>query len=218
VVEELAAVVRRATTADGCRVAVDGVDGAGKTVLADELAAALTTRGVPVVRVSVDGFHRPREVRYRRGRDDSEGFFRDSYDHDAFVSLVLEPFAPGGSRMYVPAVRDVADDRALERVELAAPREAVLLVDGIFLHRDELAGYWDVSVWVDVPFEVAYARMAARDGSSPDPTAPGNRRYVEGQRLYLRECDPASRATVVVDNADLAAPAIRAVRPARRFV
>lgn len=48
-------------------------------------------------------------------------------------------------------------------------------------------------------------RMAVRDGSPADPAGPANRRYVGGQRRYLRECDPASRATVV-DNADLAAP------------
>jgi uridine kinase len=209
VVEELAAIVRRAATVDGCRVAVDGVDGAGKTVLADELAGVLTADGTPVVRVSIDGFHQPREVRYRRGRDDPEGFFRDSYDYDAFVSLVLEPLGPGGTGVYVPAIRDVGSDRAVERVGVQASKDAVLVVDGVFLQRDELVVFWDVAIWVDVPLAVTYHRMAARDGSSPDPAAPSNRRYVEGQRIYLRACEPASRATIVLDNTDLARPAIR---------
>jgi len=61
-----------------------------------------------------------------------------------------------------------------------------------------------------VPFSVSVPRVARRGAGfgSPDPEAPSNRRYVEGQRLYLRECAPASRATVVVDNTDLDAPAI----------
>lgn len=45
------------------RVGVDGVDGAGKTFFADELAGLLAARGVPVIRASVDGFHHPAEVR-----------------------------------------------------------------------------------------------------------------------------------------------------------
>jgi len=65
---------------DVLRVGIDGVDGAGKTTFADELAAALAPFGRPVIRAGVDGFHHPRAVRYRRGRESPEGFFRDSYD------------------------------------------------------------------------------------------------------------------------------------------
>ncbi len=55
------------------RVAVDGVDGAGKTVFADQLGDVLTAAGRPVIRASVDNFHRPRTERYRRGRDSPSG-------------------------------------------------------------------------------------------------------------------------------------------------
>lgn len=60
------------------RVAVDGVDGAGKTVFADQLGDVLTALGRPVIRASVDDFHRPRAERYRRGRDSPIGFWLDS--------------------------------------------------------------------------------------------------------------------------------------------
>ena len=58
-------------------VAVDGVDGAGKTTFADRLAPRLDR---PVVRASEDDFLNPAAVRHRRGRESPEGFFRDSYD------------------------------------------------------------------------------------------------------------------------------------------
>ena len=61
-------------------------------------------------------------------------------------------------------------------------------------------------MWLDVPYEVAYARMALRDGSDPDPEAASNTRYRQGQELYLAEADPRGAASVVVDNADLAHP------------
>jgi uridine kinase len=34
----------------------------------------------------------------------------------------------------------------------------------------------------------------------------GDTRYVEGQRLYIAECAPAGKATVIVDNRDLNDP------------
>ena len=41
------------------RVAIDGVDGAGKTTLADALAPVVAAQGRPTIRASVDDFHHP---------------------------------------------------------------------------------------------------------------------------------------------------------------
>lgn len=84
----------------------------------------------------------------------------------------------------------------------------MLIFDGIFLHRPELRAYWDYSVFLEVGFAVSMARCAARDGTSPDPHAPNNRRYVDGQQLYLRTCEPWRSATVVINNETLEAPSI----------
>ncbi len=87
---------------------------------------------------------------------------------------------------------------------------AIVVADGIFLHRDELVGLWDYSIWLEVPFEVSIPRGAARGESfgSPDRHAESNRRYVEGQRLYIRACTPRERATVAIDNSDLDRPVL----------
>ncbi|GAA1988609.1 hypothetical protein GCM10009838_59330 [Catenulispora subtropica] len=191
------------------RVAVDGVDGAGKTVFADELAATLQTMGREVVRVSIDGFHAVEARRHARGRLSPEGFWLDSYDYAAFERHVLAPFAPGGSRIYRSAVHDVDTDAVLDTAEQTAPDECVLVVDGIFLHRDELRAMWDFSLFLDVDFATALARMVHRDGASPDGQDPRNRRYSEGQQLYLAACHPADRASMVIDNNDFSQPVIR---------
>jgi uridine kinase len=192
--------------------AVDGVDGAGKTVFADELATHLTDLGMAVVRASVDGFHRPRAERYRRGRHSPEGFFLDSYDLEALRGRLLDPLRPGGDRRIVRAVHDIDHERPVDPVPEVVATGSVLVVDGIFLHRRELRGYWHLSVLLEVPFEVSLARVAARDGNDPRVEAPSNRRYVEGQRHYLRRCEPWQHATFVVDNSDLARPRITRAR------
>jgi uridine kinase len=96
--------------------------------------------------------------------------------------------------------------------EQQALRSSILIFDGIFLHRPELRDYWDFSVYLEVSFDVSVARCAARDGTSPDPEAAANRRYVEGQRLYLLACDPRAKATMTIDYNDLSKPRIAAAR------
>ena len=58
-------------------VAVDGGDGSGKTVLADELAGLL----VPSVRASLDDFHHPRAHRHACGRT-GETVWERGFDYD----------------------------------------------------------------------------------------------------------------------------------------
>lgn len=188
------------------RVAVDGVDGAGKTRLADELVQPLESLGRPVIRASVDGFHRPRAERYRRGRASPEGYYRDSFDLETLRAALLDPLGPAGDRTFRRAAFDHREDRPVALPPEEAPADAVLVFDGVFLQRPELAGCWDLTVFLDVPFAISVARMAARDGGDSDPAAPGNRRYVEGQRLYLDACRPREAAHLAIDNADLARP------------
>ena len=190
------------------RVAVDGIDGAGKTTFADELASVLQERGEIVIRASVDAFHNPKAKRYERGRTSPEGFFRDSYDYEGLEEALLDPLSPGGTGRYHAAIFDHGSDLPVLTAELQAQPDSLLVFDGIFLHRPELRGYWDFSIFLDVAFNVSVPRMAVRDSASPDPASPDNRRYVEGQKLYLQECRPKQHAAITIDNSDLACPYI----------
>jgi uridine kinase len=210
ILREVAARILELPATGVARVAIDGVDGAGKTVFADELASVLAPSRRPVIRASVDGFHNPREVRYRRGRASPEGFFLDSYDYAALRHCLLDPLGPDGSRAYRTEAFDHLTDRPVAAETHEAAPNAILVLDGIFLHREALRGCWDLSVFLRVPFAVSIPRSAARGPGfgAPDPTDPSNHRYVEGQRLYLARETPEDRADIVIDNSDLAAPKI----------
>ena len=196
------------------RVAIDGVDGAGKTTLADELVAPLEARGRTVIRASIDDFHNPQSVRYRQGRYSPEGFFEDSYDLDAVRSQLLDPLGPDGTGTYNAAIFDWrTDDRVSGRLQ-QAPRDAILLFDGIFLHRAELTHYWEYGIFLDVSFCNSLDRNIRRAKSLDQGTDVRsllehfNLRYMPGQRLYLAACNPTARASVVVDYNDLEQPRI----------
>lgn len=204
-------VAARIPVSDGVRcprVAIDGPDGAGKTYFADRLAEVLHDEQWPVVRVSLDDFHNTREVRYQRGPDSPEGFWHDSYNYPRFLADVLIPFSPGGSRRYRNAAHDLDTDAVLNPELRTAEPGTVLIVDGIFLHRDELCASWDLSAFLDVPFPETARRMALRDGTHHDPEHPSMRRYVQAQRHYFQEYRPQQRATILIDNSDFDAPTV----------
>lgn len=203
-------------------VAVDGPDGVGKTCFADELAATVGQLGRPVVRVSADDFHHVRSIRYRRGPDSPVGFWLDSYNYERLIADVLAPLGPQGGGRYRPVAHDVETDAVLDPPWRGAQPGSVIIIDGVFLHRNALVDRWDCSIFLDVPFEVTEERMAVRDGANPTLGRTGLRRYVEGQQIYYRECTPHRRATLVVDNTDLNRPSLVTVaslagsRPLRR--
>jgi len=195
------------------RVAIDGIDTAGKTTLADELAGPLRQVGREVIRASIDGFHNPREIRYRRGPDSPAGYYYDSFDYDALTTMLLKPLGPDGSREYQPAKFNFrADSPVSSEVHTAAP-DAILLFDGVFLLRPELREFWDFSIFVEIEFEIALRRASARDqdlfGSTEEVRRRYLTRYLPGQRLYLEEARPVRKVDVVFHNNTPENPLIR---------
>ena len=95
-------------------VGVDGVDGSGKTTF----AAALRERvvGRPSTIIHLDDFLNPPHLRHARGRDSAEGFWLDTYDYPAFRRVLADSAEAGAN--------------------------AAIIVEGMFLHRDELANLW----------------------------------------------------------------------------
>jgi uridine kinase len=178
-------------------VAVDGLDGAGKTRFADALAARLGIGHRAVFRASIDDFHQSRARRYARGKDSPEGFYRDSFDYPTFKRMLTEPFRTGWIGSFNLKAFDLRRDLPIQPVWSSGPKDAILVVDGIFLNRPELHGIWNYSIWLEVDPEVTTARTLERDGVSENPE-----RYSGGQALYLKEAKPRELANAIIDNND----------------
>ena len=101
-----------------------------------------------------------------------------------------------GSAGFVTAAYDVARDTQVELEWKTGPQDATLIVDGVFLNRPELRGLWSWSIWLEVPVELADARLTARDGRGLSA------RYRGGHELYLAQAQPRTAASLIVDNSD----------------
>jgi uridine kinase len=218
VVGELAGILVGRVRPDGVlRVAVTGITACGKSTLATELRAAVAALGTPCIRLAVDGFHNPRAIRYRRGRDSAEGYYRDAYDYARLTERVLLPLGPGGSLRYAPRAFDLDTDTPVDVALEAAPAGGVAVLDASFLLRPEIRDFFDYRIFVAAAFETAEARGVARDAGALGGPQEAERlyrtRYHEAWRIHFREARPLQHADAIVVNDDLDDPALFVRRP-----
>jgi uridine kinase len=195
------------------KVALDGRCAAGKSILADELAAALHPNGAPVVRASVDGFHHQRERRYRRGEYSAAGYYEDAYDYQMVIDALLQPLSgdsfPASCRL---AAHDVITDTLVSGPPASITANSVLLFDGLFLLRRELNPYWDFRILVHVDAQTSVSRAVLRDSGGDDALNPVrlkyDLRYLPAWQIYTENDKPETKAAVIVDNSDFANPHI----------
>jgi uridine kinase len=179
------AILSRRTDGKPLKVAIDGRCAAGKSVLADELGALISSEGFQVMRLSIDEYHHPQDRRYRQGEYSAQGYYEDAYDYEAVVETVLKPLVNAGS-------------------------DAVLVFDGIFLFRPELDRYWDFRILLDVDRATSLSRAIARDtgiiGTADVTRHKYEVRYEPAWQIYWNAERPESNADVIVDNRDVYHP------------
>ena len=205
----VAEAVGSVTAAHPTRVAVDGPPAAGKTTLADELAAVLKAQGRQVIRATIEGFLFPEAQRHRRGKYSAEGCYLDNHDYDALNRVLLDPLGPGGDRRYQDAVYDRSTDVAVTRPLRTAPADAVLIFDGVFLFRPELLDQWELRIFVSTAFEQTVDRALIRErgtSSAAEIERRWRERYIPSQQFYFAAVQPTRHADIVVHNDDFQRP------------
>ena len=199
-------------------VAIDGIDGAGKSTFADEVANAARERDMSIVRSTIDSFHNERRVRHARGPRSPLGFYADSHDLAALRRVLLDPFKAGEGATYRVAVFDEPTDSPVDTAPATIGVDDILVFDVTFLQRPELAAYWDVVVYLDAQKRIDLERLGlVLEDLPPDPLEAVAHtltwvaridRYSSGMRHYVDFVNPAASAHLVIDNNKIDAPVI----------
>ncbi|GAB3845631.1 uridylate kinase [Dactylosporangium cerinum] len=195
------------------RVGIDGHSAAGKTTLADDLAATLRARTArPVLRVMVDHFKRHVDRRTQYPPGSPESYYVEMFDVDAIRDELLVPLGPGGDRRYRTQIMDFSGRTPIDSGVQVAPDDAILVADGGFLQKPALAPHWDLCVYLHIEVADVLARGTARDQEWMDSAEAAAERYrsyyIPGEELYLAEVRPAERADIVIDNRNFDAPRV----------
>ena len=168
-------------------LAIDGPSGAGKTVLAEAIRAALeahTPDAGPVPVVHLDSIY--------PGWDG----LADSVPR--LVDWVLRPLAtarPVRYRRY-----DWDRDEYAEWIDVRTdPVPPVVIVEGAGAGSRPCAPYLSLLVWLEAPAAVRFERGMARDG---DSYRPHWQRWADQEARHFAEHDPRGRADLCLDTQD----------------
>ncbi len=119
---------------------------------------------------------------------------------------MLSPLGPDENLKYKISVFDFRTDSETHSPAQTAQKNSILLFDGVFLLRQELLEHWDYKIFVDVDFEESLRRAILRDkelfGSESSARKRYLKRYIPGQKIYLKTVNPKTLADVVVKNND----------------
>jgi uridine kinase len=137
-------------------VAIDGLGGAGKSTLTQLLEKQLRTLGWIVPVVKHDDFYLPFSQRENQATTE----IGSDFDWKRLRDQVLIPIREGRSSHYQRY--DWEADVLAEWHTISA--SDVVLVEGIYTMRCELANLYDLKIWVECPRAIRLARGIARDG------------------------------------------------------
>jgi uridine kinase len=204
-VEALAAIERRVLSMLVGRsvavVALDGFSAAGKSTL----AAALSDRLDSAV-IHGDDFYRDMPEQERLGLSPAGGI-ENYFDWRRMRSEVLEPLRQGRSATYRPF--DWATGGGFGD-PVTVDSRPVVVVEGVYSARPELASVVDVAVFVDTPEHERTQRRALRH----DPTE-WEVRWDAAEELYFRTVRPVESFDLVVPGIGWSAVQHRADRAPR---
>lgn len=198
-------------------VAIDGIDAAGKSKLAKELVFPLRKTRRQIVNISLDSYLQPSIIRYKRGRESPEGYYYDSFNYPMLINDILEPLARNGDRKIHRSHFDIAFEKTSFYEIEEVKEDAIVLFDGVFLMRPELFNFWDIKIFLDIGFDVAFDRVLNRDISKFESFQQIQKlyevRYFGGQHIYFERCHPQSIADIIIDNNDPKDPYLYIQRP-----
>ncbi len=154
-------------------IGVDGFGASGKTTLAGAIADALPGSVV----VHIDDFARP----------DLSG-----WERDRFVAQVLMPLLAGRPARY--QCWDFASNVGADW--LTVPVGVPVIVEGVSSTDVRLGVPWDVTLWVDVAYEVRLARARERDG--PEMMDRWLADWMPSEEAYAAAQRPQERVDAIV--------------------
>ncbi len=182
-------------------VAISGIDASGKSTLARRAAADLNTRGVGTVVISVDDWHNPPEKRFSTANPAGH-FYQNAFRFGELFRILIHPLRRlrelqitiGLTRMpQGHPVRQTYDFRGVK----------VVILEGIFLLKQELLGNYDLTFWLDCSFQTALARSLQRNQeglSGSEIVRDYQTIYFAAQKLHFTNDAPRERTDFIIAN------------------
>ncbi len=191
----------RHSAATAFTVAISGIDASGKGYISQQLYQALTGKGYAVALIHTDPWQNPLPVRLKK-ENPAANFHENVFRwNDLFNRLILPLKKDKGIYLETTGIRTEADIYYPLIYDLR--NIDIILIEGIFLFKQEYLSFYDLTIWTDCSFETGLRRAIQRNAECLDTKTlihDYHTFYYPAQRYHFKKDHPAAHADFVIDN------------------
>ncbi len=211
IVEKL--IAQKLVIKDRCLiVGIDGQGCSGKSTLSQNIKNSLVKSGIKAEVVSIDDFCNKRAIRYSSELPCWEQHYYNNFDYMKFERDILKEARITGKIEFIDFVLDTIEDEYTKKLDVSLDSEGILIVEGIFIFKNEFKKYYDYSIMLVVEIDEQLRRASERDifknVNLKMLLNKYNDRYIPAYKLYENIDMPYSFVDLIVDNTKVDMPNI----------
>lgn len=181
-------------------IAIDGLGGAGKTTISQNLYESLKIKNYNVITLHIDDFIHPKAIRYNNNYEEWQCYFNLQWRYDYFLKEIITPIKNGQNfHKNIELYNKNNDIYYLQETNI--PIGSIVIVEGVFLQRKELNKIFDYIIYIDVSEEIRLNRVIKRDnyiGNKQQIQDKYKNRYFPAEHKYFLEYTPNIKADYVI--------------------
>lgn len=175
-------------------VGIDGLSRSGKTTLAAELVKYFNGKRITAIPFHLDDFIVEKGQRYGTGEEPWHEYYQLQWD----CSWLKDHFfrqLKSASELSLPIYDSETDQRVVKTT--AIPPSCVVIVEGIFLQREEWLGSFDTVIYVNSTRDQRFQRESLAVQQNIEKFS---ERYWPAEEHYLMTRNPQKTADFIVQN------------------
>jgi uridine kinase len=182
-------------------IGVSGIDAAGKGYITDQIVERLQRTGIRAVALHGDGWLNSPDKRFNMARA-AEHFYENALRFEQMFGELVLPLKQ--KRSHRGTMDFVSETAATYTKQTYAFSDVdVLILECIFLFKNEFRRHFDLSIWIDCSFQTALERAVGRsqEGLGVNETVSAYQTiYFPAQRIHFDKDLPRSTADLIIDN------------------
>lgn len=168
-------------------VAIDGLSGAGKTTFVNQLKSELDN----ILVIHIDDHIVERKKRYETGNEQWYEYYQLQWDTVFLEEQLYKKIHQNERQLYIPFYDKDCDSCTYRTIHLSS--YPIIIIEGVFLLREEWENYYDYIVFLDCPKEIRYERVLQRDtyiGNVTERLKKYQERYWAAEDYYVSKQSP----------------------------
>lgn len=181
-------------------VGIDGLGGAGKSTVSEKLHRLLSKENYNITLIHIDDFIHPRAIRYNKNYAEWECYYNLQWRYDYLVNEVVNPIKCGTDFKAKVELYDKDNDTYFYS-ETNIPVGSIVIIEGVFLQRQELKVLFDYMIYIDVSEETRLNRVLERDryiGDKQQIKAKYDNRYFPAEHHYIEIYSPNKNVDYII--------------------